>query len=148
MAQLVGHWSRNNKREVSCWWQTLMTIQLEWQLTRLRSTCDAWHKKWGVLGWPECGPNKNTLEASIERIKWIKKNRTQEDCEPRQRKGGERARQQRLTKGRPGCTVHAQRQTTPPTLLTPYNPFVLQTAIFLYFLCVLIHYYIYVYIYG
>ena len=27
-----------------------MTTQLEWQLTRLRSTCDARHKKWGVLG--------------------------------------------------------------------------------------------------
>ena len=50
MAQLVGHWSCNNKREASCWWQTRMTTQLEWQLTRLRSTRDARHKKWRVLG--------------------------------------------------------------------------------------------------
>ena len=27
-----------------------------------------------------------------------------------------------------GCTAHAQRQTTHPTLLTPFNPFVLQMA--------------------
>ena len=31
-----------------------------------------------------------------------------------------------------GCTAHAQRQTTPPTLLTPFNPTVLQTAIYLF----------------
>ena len=44
---------------------------------------------------------KNALEASSEWIKRTKKkkNRTQEDCKPRQRESGEIARQQRLDQG-------------------------------------------------